>query len=105
MMIKPNYRICIFENMGVVATKPRQFNDVVPRAPLVKSSRNHHCFQGTPIVNIWAAYAFRNMLAYCRFKFSIRASLTYAKTINYFRVVRNVLTEYFYEEIEFIDLC
>ena len=35
MMIKLNYRICIFENMGVVSTKPRLLYDVVPRAPLL----------------------------------------------------------------------
>ena len=36
MMIELNYCICIFENMGVVATKPRLLYDVVPRAPLLK---------------------------------------------------------------------
>ena len=45
MMIKVNYRMCIFENMGVVATKPRPLYDIVPRAPLVKIFRNHHCTQ------------------------------------------------------------
>ena len=36
MIIKLNYHICIFENMGVVATKPRPFYDVVLWAPLLK---------------------------------------------------------------------
>ena len=35
MMIKLKYRICNFENVGVVATKPRPLYDVVPRAPLL----------------------------------------------------------------------
>ena len=36
MMIELNYRICIFENMGVLASKPCPLYDVVLRAPLLK---------------------------------------------------------------------
>ena len=36
MMIKLNYRICIFDNMGVIVTKPRPLYDVIPRAALLE---------------------------------------------------------------------
>ena len=44
MMIKLNYRIYIFENMGVAANKPCPRYDVVPRALLVKIFRNHYWY-------------------------------------------------------------
>ena len=42
--IKLNYHVSIFESMGVVVVGPHpNYGVVVPRAPLVKICRNHHC--------------------------------------------------------------